>query len=605
MIKEFTQPIREITTDEQSVFSILLDRVNRSPDDGLIEYRDARGGWGRFTAREFLDRVTAFARGLVAKGIKPGDAVSILSRTRWEWTALDMAILAVGAVTVPVYETNSPAQVKAIFEDSHVIMAFAEDASQDDKIERVRSDVPFLREVLVIDSPDLDGLVEFGRRVGDAELRARTTAVRGHDLATIVYTSGSTGRPKGVEITHANLVSISYNSRDFMPEVSMSQNSRLLLFLPLAHVFARYLQYLAFAGTVTLGLTGNIRDFISDVRTFRPTFILGVPRIFEKIYNAASQKAGKGAAGRVFLRSVRVARAWSHAQQSGRPIPRLLTLRRGFYGRLVYRQILEVLGGNVEYAICGGAPLDPDIAHFFNGIGLPLLEGFGMTETCAPVSVNIPKAFRIGSVGKPIYGMGYGVAEDGELLIRGGSVCRGYHNRPDLTREAIVDGWLRTGDLGDIDEDGFAYVTGRKKDLIITAGGKNVSPEPLEAAVLSSPVIDQCMVIGDRKPFVAALVTVNVPDVSSWLVSQGLDPVSTVDETRRSPVVRAEIDRAVAKANALVSRAESIRKYVILDDRFSAKDGTLTTSLKIRRAAILDRFHEVIDHEIYVPRGRS
>lgn len=587
-MREFSQPQREKTTNDQNILSILVDRAERDPDGELIDYKNADGTWGSFTARGFLDMVESLAKGLIAKGVAPGDSVSILSHTRWEWTALDMAILAIGAVTVPVYETNSPSQITAIFQDSNVVMAFAEDADQADKISRVRGEVPALTQVFTIDSGDLDRIREFGGTVSDEELARRESEVKGTNLATIVYTSGSTGTPKGVEITHANLVFIAYNSRDFMPEVSMSENSRLLLFLPLAHVFARYLQYLAFAGTVTLGLTGNIRDFISDVRTFKPTFILGVPRIFEKIYNAASQKAGHGLAGRVFLRSARTAREWSVAQQSGEPIRWTLSLRRWMYGRLVYRSIIDALGGHVRYAICGGAPLDPDIVHFFNGIGLPLLEGFGMTETCAPASVNIPSRFRIGSVGQPMFGMAYAVADDGEILIRGGSVCRGYHNRPDLTKEAIVDGWLHTGDLGTIDDDGFVYITGRKKDLIITAGGKNVSPEPLEAAVLSSPIVDQCMVIGDRRPFVAALVTINVADVNAWLSAQGLNPVGDVAGARANPVVTGEIDRVVAKANSLVSRAESIRKYAILDNRFSTKDRTLTTSLKIRRDAILD-----------------
>lgn len=602
MIKEYTRPLEQGIDSDKNIFSVLEERVERTPDDNLVEYKNVQGEWVAFTATEFKNKVVALAKGLIARGVMPGDSVSIIAHTCWQWTALDVAIMSIGALTVPVYETNSPAQVKMIFNDANVKMAFAEDDFQRDKIESVRDQCPDLGDVYVIGLGAIDTIIEYGRAVSDAEFLEREQAVKGSDLATIVYTSGSTGTPKGVELTHANFVFITYSGVNSMPDIAMKPNRRLLLFLPLAHVFARYMQFFCFAGNVSLGLSGNLKTILADFKAFKPTFILAVPRIFEKIYNAASQKAGAGFKGRVFADATQTAYDWSHAQQSGGSIPLALNAKHALYNKLVYSSIMEVFGGHVEYAVSGGAPLDSSIAHFFNGVGLPLLEGYGMTETCAPSSVNPTEGYKIGTIGLPLQGVTMGVDEEGELCIKSPAVCAGYHNNPDVTKQQIVDGWLHTGDLGSIDDDGFVSIVGRKKDLIITAGGKNVSPCEMEASIMTSPVVSQCVMIGDRKPFIAAIISLDLAETNLWLESKGAEQVADLDEASKNPIVRAEVERAVNKANELASRAESIRKFEIVPDEFTEENGLVTPSMKARRQAVVEHYRTLIDKVIYVPR---
>lgn len=602
MINEYTRPLEQGIDSDKNIFSVLEERVERTPDDNLVEYKNAQGEWAAFTAAEFKSKVVALAKGLIARGVMPGDSVSIIAHTCWQWTALDVAIMSIGALTVPVYETNSPAQVKMIFNDANVKMAFAEDDFQRDKIESVRDQCPDLGDVYVIGLGAIDTIIEYGRAVSDAEFLEREQAVKGSDLATIVYTSGSTGTPKGVELTHANFVFITYSGVNSMPDIAMKPNRRLLLFLPLAHVFARYMQFFCFAGNVSLGLSSNLKTILADFKAFKPTFILAVPRIFEKIYNAASQKAGAGFKGRVFADATQTAYDWSHAQQSGGSIPLALNAKHALYNKLVYSSIMEVFGGHVEYAVSGGAPLDSSIAHFFNGVGLPLLEGYGMTETCAPSSVNPTEGYKIGTIGLPLQGVTMGVDEEGELCIKSPAVCAGYHNNPDVTKQQIVDGWLHTGDLGSIDDDGFVSIVGRKKDLIITAGGKNVSPCEMEASIMTSPVVSQCVMIGDRKPFIAAIISLDLAETNLWLESKGAEQVADLDEASKNPIVRAEVERAVNKANELASRAESIRKFEIVPDEFTEENGLVTPSMKARRQAVVEHYRTLIDKVIYVPR---
>lgn len=602
MIKEYTRPLEQGIDSDKNIFSVLEERVERTPDDNLVEYKNAQGEWAAFTAAEFKNKVVALAKGLIARGVMPGDSVSIIAHTCWQWTALDVAIMSIGALTVPVYETNSPAQVKMIFNDANVKMAFAEDDFQRDKIESVRDQCPDLGDVCVIGLGAIDTIIEYGRAVSDAEFLEREQAVKGSDLATIVYTSGSTGTSKGVELTHANFVFITYSGVNSMPDIAMKPNRRLLLFLPLAHVFARYMQFFCFAGNVSLGLSSNLKTILADFKAFKPTFILAVPRIFEKIYNAASQKAGAGFKGRVFADATQTAYDWSHAQQSGGSIPLALNAKHALYNKLVYSSIMEVFGGHVEYAVSGGAPLDSSIAHFFNGVGLPLLEGYGMTETCAPSSVNPTEGYKIGTIGLPLQGVTMGVDEEGELCIKSPAVCAGYHNNPDVTKQQIVDGWLHTGDLGSIDDDGFVSIVGRKKDLIITAGGKNVSPCEMEASIMTSPVVSQCVMIGDRKPFIAAIISLDLAETNLWLESKGAEQVADLDEASKNPIVRAEVERAVNKANELASRAESIRKFEIVPDEFTEENGLVTPSMKARRQAVVEHYRTLIDKVIYVPR---
>lgn len=602
MYKEYTRPLEQSIDADKNVFSVLEERVRRAPNDSLIEYKNEAGEWSSFSAVEFQAKVIAIAKGLIARGIMPGDSVSITAHTCWQWTALDLAIMSIGALTVPVYETNSPAQVTMIFNDSKVKMAFAEDDGQRDKIESVRAQCPDLGDVYVIRFGAIDTIIEYGRSVSDAEFYEREHAVKGSDLATIVYTSGSTGTPKGIELSHANFVFITYSGVNSMPDIAMKPNRRLLLFLPLAHVFARYMQFFCFAGNVSLGLSGNLKTILADFQAFKPTFILAVPRIFEKIYNAASQKAGSGLKGRVFAGATQVARDWSHAQQSGEGIPLALGMKHALYDKLVYSSIMDVFGGHVEYAVSGGAPLDSSIAHFFNGVGLPLLEGYGMTETCAPSSVNPTVGYKIGTIGLPLQGVTMGVDETGELCIKSPAVCVGYHNHQDVTEQQIVDGWLHTGDLGSIDDDGFVSIVGRKKDLIITAGGKNVSPSEMEASIMTSPVVSQCVVIGDRKPFIASIISLDLAETNLWLESQGAERVENLEEATKNPIVRAEVERAVNKANELVSRAESIRKFEIVPDEFTEGNGLITPSMKARRQAVVEHYRSLIDTVIYVPK---
>lgn len=599
MLKEYTRPLAAPIDYDQNIFSVLEHRVERTPEDSLVEYKGANGDWMSFSAVEFRDKVIAIAKGLIARGIMPGDAVSVISKTRWEWTALDMAIMSIGALTVPVYETNSAAQVAMIFNDSRVKMAFAENDAQRDKIESVRGECPSLDDVYVIDYGAIDTIEEYGRSVTTEEFYERERAVQGSDLATIVYTSGSTGTPKGIELSHGSFVFITYSGINSMPDIAMKPNRRLLLFLPLAHVFARYMQFFCFAGNVSLGLSSNLKTILADFASFQPTFILAVPRIFEKIYNAASQKAGSGLKGRIFANATVVAKEWSAVQQSGEKMPLLLNLQHAVYDKLVYSTIMSVFGGHVEYAVSGGAPLDSSIAHFFNGVGLPLLEGYGMTETCAPTSVNPTEGYKIGTIGLPLQGVTVGIAEDGELCIKSPQVCAGYHNQPEVTAQQIVDGWLHTGDLGELDDEGFVTVTGRKKDLIITAGGKNVSPGMLEASVMTSPVVNQCVVIGDRKPFIAAIVALDLAETNTWLKAQGAAEVADLAQAAKNPIVYAEVERAVNAANELVSRAESIRKFELVPDEFTEDNGMVTPSLKARRAAITEHYRELIDTVIY------
>lgn len=535
MYKEYTRLLEQQIDTDKNIFSVLDERANRTPNDSLVEYKNEHGEWSSFSATEFRAKVIAIAKGLIAQGIMPGESVSIISHTCWQWTALDVAIMSIGALTVPVYETNSPAQVKMIFNDANVKMAFAEDDAQRDKIESIRNECSNLGDVYVIGLGAIDTMIEYGHAVSDAEFQEREHAVKGSDLATIVYTSGSTGTPKGIELTHSNFVFITYSGISSMPDIAMKPNRRLLLFLPLAHVFARYMQFFCFAGNVSLGLSSSLKTILADFKAFKPTFILAVPRIFEKIYNAASQKAGAGLKGRIFAGATQTARDWSYAQQSGEGIPVVLNLKHALYNKLVYSSIMDVFGGHVEYAVSGGAPLDSSIAHFFNGVGLPLLEGYGMTETCAPSSVNPTSGYKIGTIGLPLQGVAMGVDEEGELCIKSPAVCAGYHNNPDVTRQQIVDGWLHTGDLGSIDDEGFVSIVGRKKDLIITAGGKNVSPCEMEASIMTSPVVSQCVMIGDRKPFIAAIIALDLGETNAWLASKGADGRHP---SRRPPAIR-------------------------------------------------------------------
>ena len=601
IVKQFTNPVKEPIDSDINLFDLLDNRAKRDPEGAMIEYKGDDGTWHPYSAQVFRDMVIDLAKGLVGLGVNKGDSVAIVSRTRWEWTALDMAIMSIGALTVPVYETNSASQVSWIFNDSKVTLAIAEDDGQRDKIESVRDEVPTLRNVFVIEAGGLNAIKTYGESVTDAEFWEYKEASHGDDRATIVYTSGSTGTPKGVELTHRNFAFLVLSALQYMPRAGAWPNRRLLLFLPLSHVFARFLEFFSFGGTISLALSSNMKTMVKDFETFGPTLLLAVPRVYEKVYNAASQRAGTGFAGKMFMRAAENAREWSKAEQKGEQLPITGRIAHAFYEQVVYKKIRTIFGPNADFAITGGAPMDSELSHFFNGIGMPVLEGYGMTETCGPVCVSLPEDNRIGTIGMPMCGITAGIAEDGELVVKGPLVCKGYHNNPGVTAQQITDGWLHTGDLGDISEDGFISITGRKKDLIITAGGKNVSPGLLEASVMTSPVVNQCLVIGDKKPFVAALVTLDLADANNWLESQGAKPEPDLASLAKNAIVHAEVERAVNAANEGVSRAESIRKFEILPDEFTEANGMLIPSLKTRRAQIVEHYRELIDNVIYVP----
>ncbi len=601
IVKQFTNPVKEPIDSDINLFDLLDNRAKRDPEGAMIEYKGDDGTWQPYSAQVFRDMVIDLAKGLIGLGVNKGDSVAIVSRTRWEWTALDMAIMSIGALTVPVYETNSASQVSWIFNDSKVTLAIAEDDGQRDKIESVRDEVPTLRNVFVIEAGGLNAIKTYGESVTDAEFWEYKEASHGDDRATIVYTSGSTGTPKGVELTHRNFAFLVLSALQYMPRAGAWPNRRLLLFLPLSHVFARFLEFFSFGGTISLALSSNMKTMVKDFETFGPTLLLAVPRVYEKVYNAASQRAGTGFAGKMFMRAAENAREWSKAEQKGEQLPITGRIAHAFYEQVVYKKIRTFFGPNADFAITGGAPMDSELSHFFNGIGMPVLEGYGMTETCGPVCVSLPEDNRIGTIGMPMCGITAGIAEDGELVVKGPLVCKGYHNNPGVTTQQITDGWLHTGDLGDISEDGFISITGRKKDLIITAGGKNVSPGLLEASVMTSPVVNQCLVIGDKKPFVAALVTLDLADANKWLESQGAKPEPDLASLAKNAIVHAEVERAVNAANEGVSRAESIRKFEILPDEFTEANGMLTPSLKTRRAQIVEHYRELIDDVIYVP----
>ena len=601
IVKQFTNPVKEPIDSDINLFDLLDNRAKRDPEGAMIEYKGDDGTWHPYSAQVFRDMVIDLAKGLIGLGVNKGDSVAIVSHTRWEWTALDMAIMSIGALTVPVYETNSASQVSWIFNDSKVTLAIAEDDGQRDKIESVRSEVPTLRNVFVIEAGGLNAIKTYGESVTDAEFWEYKEASHGDDRATIVYTSGSTGTPKGVELTHRNFAFLVLSALQYMPRAGAWPNRRLLLFLPLSHVFARFMEFFSFGGTISLALSSNMKTMVKDFETFGPTLLLAGPRGDEKVYNAASQRAGTGFAGKMFMRAAENAREWSKAEQKGEQLPIAGRIAHAFYEQVVYKKIRTIFGPNADFAITGGAPMDSELSHFFNGIGMPVLEGYGMTETCGPVCVSLPEDNRIGTIGMPMCGITAGIAEDGELVVKGPLVCKGYHNNPEVTTQQITDGWLHTGDLGDISEDGFISITGRKKDLIITAGGKNVSPGLLEASVMTSPVVNQCLVIGDKKPFVAALVTLDLADANKWLESQGAKPEPDLASLAKNAIVHAEVERAVNAANEGVSRAESIRKFEILPDEFTEANGMLTPSLKTRRAQIVEHYRELIDNVIYVP----
>ena len=591
---EHHRPAIVETAADENLNTLLAGRVARWPNDPFAEVKSADDGqWTPRSALEFDAEVVAVAKGLVAHGIEPGDRVGIMSRTRYEWTLLDFAIWAAGGVPVPLYETSSAEQVEWILTDAGVRLLVVESAEHSETVAQVRGSCPDLAEVLVLEMDAITDLMADGSAVSDAEIDGRRALASTADLATIIYTSGTTGRPKGVELTHGNLVSLTRNAVARLGEVC-PPGSRTLLFMPLAHVFARFIEVLVVPAGAIIGYVSDTKTLVADLGSFRPTFILSVPRVFEKVYNSAEQKAALAGKGAIFQRAAKTAIVYSRAlDQPGGP-SLWLRLQHKVADALVLHKLRAALGGQAEWAISGGAPLGERLGHFYRGVGLKVLEGYGLTETSAPACVNLPDATKIGSVGPPLPGTGIRIADDGEILIRGIGVFRGYHGNDAATGEAMDDGWFRSGDLGSLDADGFVRITGRKKEIIVTAGGKNVAPAMLEDRLRGHPLVSQVVVVGDARPFIGALVTLDPEGLPGWLTRHNV-PSMDVTEAAENPVVRAGIQRAVDRTNTAVSRAESIRKFTVLTSDFTIANDLLTPSLKVKRAAVLAAFAAEID----------
>ena len=603
MLDHYTTPGESIEIrDNQTIYSLLTDRLARTGADTVIAAKKiGPGRWQNVTTGEFHERVVSAAKGLIALGIAKGDAVTIFSSTRLEWGILDFALAAVGAVSVPIYDTDSAPQAQRIMNDSVVKLAFADNRERFDRLDSVKDHCPALKQILMIEGNALGALEGLGVTVSDEELHERVATVRTDDLATIVYTSGSTGNPKGAELTHKNFVSITISASQALHEVVLDDHPRLLLFLPLAHCFARFIQYASIASDDgVVGYLPDTKTLLPDLRSFEPTYLLGVPRVFEKVYNAASHKAGAGWKGRLFVKAAEAARVWSRKEQAGEQHTFAEIAERAKYETLVYRTVRGALGPKIKYVACGGAPLSLDLAHFYNGIGLPMIQGYGMTETAAPFAATRVTDNVIGTVGQPAPGSSIRISDEGELQVKGPNVFRGYHNLPEKTAEAFTaDGWLRTGDLAEIDDEGRIIITGRIKDIIITAGGKNVSPIPMEEEIAKCPIVEHAVVVGDGRPFIGALVTLDPEGLASWLPTIGQPADLSLADAAALPQVREEIQPFVDRANATVSRAESVRKFVVLDAQFTQENSCLTPSLKVVRPAVNRVFSGAIDQELY------
>ena len=610
-MREYSSPAVAEISPTANLADVVFERADREPQAVAIRRKDAAasGAWRDVTAAQFRTDVTALAKGLIAAGIGTGDRVALLSRTRYEWTVADYAIWSAGAVTVPIYETSSAEQVEWILGDSGARALIAETPAHLQANSEVLGRLPGVEQIWLIEGPDaegtakqLDGLAAEGAEITDDELAGRRAARQAADLATIIYTSGTTGRPKGCELSHANLLANVRNAIGALPEIFAEPGRSALLFLPLAHSFARIIQVGCLESGTVLGYTADVAHLVDDLGTFQPTFILAVPRVFEKVYNGAEQQAAaSGLKSRIFAAAARSAVAWSKTLGStGQPSPGQQSLRlraeHALYDRLVYTKLRAATGGRVRYAVSGGAALGERLGHFFRGTGITVLEGYGLTETSPVISANRPDGNKIGTVGPPIPSVSVRIADDGEILATGPNVFVGYWHNEAATKELVdPDGWLHTGDLGELDEDGYLRVTGRKKDIIVTAGGKNVAPAVLEDRLRAHPLVSQCMVVGDGRPFVACLVTLDEEALGPWQARHPNLAHASLAELAEAPELIAEIQSAVDEANKAVSRAESIRKFRVLPVDFTEQNGYLTPSLKVRRGVVAKDFAADID----------
>jgi long-chain acyl-CoA synthetase len=590
----FVPPVVEADPDANAT-DLLLERVRLTPDEPLFAVPDG-AGWRDITAAQFLEQVRAVAKGLIASGIQPGDKVGLMCKTRYEWTVIDFATWFAGAILVPVYETSSPTQVQWNLSDSGAVALIVETPDHFARFDEVHPDLPLVTRVWQVDLGDLGKLAEAGIGVSDDELERRRTIAKESDIATLIYTSGTMGRPKGCVLTHANFVELSRNAGVAMSEI-LAPGASTLLFITTAHIFARFIAVLSVHAGVKVGHQADTSQLLPALGSFKPTFLLAVPRVFEKVYNSSEQKAESGGRGKIFRKAADTAIAHSEALDAG-VVPLGLKLRFALYDRLVYSKLRAALGGNVKYAVSGSAPLGHRLGHFYRSLGVKILEGYGLTETTAPATVNLADKFKIGTVGPALPGVGLRIGEDGEIAVKGINVFAGYWNNEAATAEVMDGEWFKTGDLGSLDDDGFLTITGRKKEIIVTAGGKNVAPAVLEDPIRANPLVSQVVVVGDQKPFIAALITLDAEMLPTWLGNNGQDATLTVAQAAENPAVLAEIQRAVDAANANVSRAESIRKFVVLTQELTEASGHLTPKMSIKRNVIVKDYANVIE-QIY------
>lgn len=596
-MQSYDVPPLVVSEPSENITDLLVNRVKATPDLNLFAIETKPGVWVDLTAKEFERRVIEVAKGLVAAGVQPGQAVAIMSRTRFEWALIDFAIWYAGAVSVPIYESSAPAQIEWILSDADCVALFVENDEHNSRFEEIKQGAPLCRQVWQIENGAVEALSKLGKDIDDETIESRRKSSGLYDLATIIYTSGTTGKPKGCELLHRGFVELSKNATLEISEVVNPKHSTLL-FLPLAHVFARFISVLCVHGGVKVGHQPDTKNVAPAMQSFKPNFLLAVPRVFEKVYNSAEQKAEAGGKGKIFRKAAYTAIAYSIALDTKKGPSLGLKIQHGLFDKLVYKKLRAAMGGRVGYAISGGGPLGARLGHFYRAIGLTVLEGYGLTETTAPVSIGRPDRLKIGKVGLMLPGTGIKIAEDGEILLRGNNILRGYWRNPEATKAAMDGEWFKSGDIGEIDEDGFISITGRKKELIVTAGGKNVAPAALEDPLRANPLVGQAIVVGDQRPFVSAIISLDPEMVPIWLANNGLDKNLTLAQAAKEPKVLAEIQVAVDRVNKNFSKAESIRKFTVIGQELSEESGHLTPSLKIKREVVMRDFAPAID-EIY------
>ncbi|KRA23054.1 long-chain fatty acid--CoA ligase [Microbacterium sp. Root61] len=599
MIQFEVPPI--VPADPQAnVTDLLVERVKKTPDLALFAVPDG-DGWRDISAKEFQRQVIALAKGFAAAGIEPGDKIGFIARTTYDWTLVDFALFFAGAVMVPIYETSSPAQIQWNLSDSGAIACITESTDHAARLNEVRAELPLLRSVWSMNDGDLDKLVAEGASVSDEEIERRRNLANGADIATLIYTSGSTGRPKGCVLTHSNFVELTRNSSVALSEVLTVPNASTLLFITTAHIFARFISVLTIHSGVKTGHQPDTKFLLPALGSFKPTFLLAVPRVFEKVYNSSEQKAEAGGKGKIFRAAAHTAVEHSKLLQDGKKIPLGMKIKFGLFDKLVYSKLRAAMGGRVQYAVSGSAPLGERLGHFFHSLGIVILEGYGLTETTAPATVNLATKSKIGTVGPVLPGVGVRLSDDGEIAVRGINVFKEYWRNPEATAASFDGDWFVTGDIGSFDDEGFLTITGRKKEILVTAGGKNVAPAALEDPIRANPIIGQVVVVGDQKPFISALITLDPEMLPTWLANNDLPADMSLADAATNEAVNAEVQRAIDIANKHVSRAESVRKFTILATEWTEASGHLTPKMSIKRNVIMDDFATEVEDLYAVP----